>query len=61
MAAAYAATDEWHQSFVPSRTADLGDVLIDSTGAAIGLMLVFLWHKLASLGWLAKSTHPTSS
>ena len=46
IAAAYAASDEWHQSFVPSRTADFHDVLIDSCGALIGLTIVFLWHKI---------------
>jgi VanZ family protein len=50
IAAAYAATDEWHQSFVPSRTAAFDDVLIDSTGALIGLSLVFLWCKLTPSG-----------
>ncbi len=28
----YAALDEYHQSFVPGRTAAVGDVLIDTTG-----------------------------
>jgi VanZ family protein len=60
MAAAYAATDEWHQSFVPSRTADLNDVLIDSSGAFIGLMLRFLWCKLTALGWFFQPKPPTS-
>jgi VanZ family protein len=32
----YAASDEWHQSFVPSRTASLADVTIDSFGAICG-------------------------
>jgi VanZ family protein len=50
IAAAYAATDEWHQSFVPTRTAAFDDVLIDSTGALAGLMLVFFWYKLPSPG-----------
>jgi VanZ family protein len=49
IAAAYAATDEWHQSFVPSRTADIADVLIDSSGALAGLALVFCWSKLTCL------------
>jgi VanZ family protein len=34
-----AASDEFHQSFVSSRTASAGDVLIDMIGAIIGLML----------------------
>ena len=39
--AVYAGTDELHQAFVPTRQASLIDVLIDSTGAAAGLLL--LW------------------
>jgi len=42
VATAYAASDEWHQSFVPSRGAAVGDVLIDSAGALIGLALVWV-------------------
>ena len=34
-----AATDEFHQSFIASRTASLNDVLTDSLGAAIGLAI----------------------
>jgi VanZ family protein len=34
----YAASDEWHQSFVPSRTASLADVTIDSLGAICGTL-----------------------
>ena len=39
VAALYAALDEFHQSFVTSRTGSPLDVLIDSTGALIGLVL----------------------
>lgn len=38
-AALYAATDEVHQLFVPGRAGLFTDVLIDATGAAIGLLL----------------------
>jgi VanZ family protein len=34
-----AALDEFHQSFVPSRTGSLSDVLIDCAGALAGLLL----------------------
>ena len=44
-AAAYAATDEFHQSFVPTRTASFGDVVIDACGAALGLALVLIWRR----------------
>lgn len=37
IAAAFAVTDEWHQSFVPSREGSLRDVLIDCSGAAAAL------------------------
>jgi VanZ family protein len=35
----FAAADEFHQSFVASRTASLGDVLLDCSGALLGLMI----------------------
>jgi VanZ family protein len=35
----YAITDEWHQSFVVGRTATTYDVIIDTTGALIGILL----------------------
>ena len=38
--AAYAAGDEFHQSFVPSRGASVQDVVIDSCGAFLGLMVL---------------------
>ena len=45
----YAATDEIHQLFVPARAGLATDVLIDSTGALIGvafaLLVVWLWRR----------------
>ena len=35
----FAATDEFHQSFVPSRTSSLHDVMIDICGALVGLTI----------------------
>ena len=35
----FAAADEWHQSFVQTRTASLGDVCIDGVGAIIGILI----------------------
>ncbi len=40
-----AALDEFHQSFVPSRTASPWDALLDTTGAAAAQ--IFLWLRLA--------------
>ena len=37
--AGFAASDEFHQSFVPSRTSSANDVMIDICGALIGLTI----------------------
>ena len=42
LAATYAATDEFHQLFVPGRSGQLKDVLIDTAGGALGLGLLAL-------------------
>jgi len=41
----YALSDEFHQSFVPSRTASIHDCLIDSVGALIALTIIWLRHR----------------
>jgi VanZ family protein len=38
----YAASDEFHQIFVPTRTAHFSDVVIDTMGAAIALLILRL-------------------
>jgi VanZ family protein len=38
--ALYAASDEWHQSFVPGRGPSLSDVLLDSTAALVALLVI---------------------
>jgi VanZ family protein len=43
IAAAYSVLDEFHQSFVPSRTASPWDSLLDSAGALAALLCVLLW------------------
>lgn len=35
----YAITDEFHQSFIPGRSAEIRDVLIDSSGALVGILV----------------------
>ena len=35
----FAASDEWHQSFVPNRTPSIGDVMYDTAGALIAASL----------------------
>ena len=39
----YGASDEFHQSFVVGRTADLRDLVADSVGAALALCAVQAW------------------
>jgi VanZ family protein len=44
----YAATDEFHQQFVPTRTSLVSDVFIDTAGGAAGLLALWLfgrWRK----------------
>ena len=44
----YATTDEFHQTFVPTREGCLRDVMIDSSGAVLGLFALWLigrWRK----------------
>ncbi len=40
-----ASLDEWHQSFIPSRTGTPWDVLLDSCAAIAAQILVFLWMR----------------
>jgi VanZ family protein len=42
VAAGYGATDEFHQRFVPGRTADLLDLAADTVGAAAAVILVWV-------------------
>jgi VanZ family protein len=46
LAALYAASDEIHQAFVPSRQCSVWDVLLDTTGAAIGLLCLWAVGRL---------------
>ncbi|WP_455537628.1 VanZ family protein [Terrisporobacter sp.] len=41
----YAASDEFHQLFVPGRAGQLRDVLIDSSGSILGIVIVLLCVK----------------
>ena len=41
----YAMSDEYHQSFMPGRTATYKDVLIDACGALVVLTLAYLLGK----------------
>jgi len=45
IAAGYSALDEFHQSVVPSRTASPWDSVLDTSGAAIAQVFVWLWFR----------------
>ena len=42
----YAISDEIHQLFVPGRAGQIRDVLIDSAGSLLGIILVMAFEKL---------------
>jgi VanZ family protein len=44
IAAGYASFDEFHQSFVPSRTASPWDALLDTTGASVAQVVLWVWN-----------------
>jgi len=45
----YGATDEWHQHFVPYRSAELWDVFFDFAGAFLGVYLYQLFLEKYSI------------
>lgn len=45
---AYGASDEFHQSFVAGRTEDVFDLYADSVGAAIGVVLCWVWGIIST-------------
>ncbi len=49
VAACFAMTDEFHQSFVPSRTATVHDVFIDCVGIALAITLCVMFSRMRSL------------
>ncbi len=46
IAACYAASDEFHQRFVPGRSGELRDVMIDTAGAVLGILFLSLIRYL---------------
>jgi VanZ family protein len=46
---AYGATDEWHQMYVPTRHAELGDWQADAIGALVAGVCVKAWSIIRRL------------
>lgn len=44
----YATSDEIHQAFVPDRSAQLTDVIIDTMGVVLGIFLILLAMEIVS-------------
>jgi VanZ family protein len=40
-----ASLDEWHQTFIPSRTGTVRDVILDSSAALVAQIVIFMWLK----------------
>ena len=49
IAVAYGVTDEWHQSFVPNRHADLRDIAADAIGASTATVAIGAWSIIRRL------------
>ena len=43
---AYATTDELHQAFIPGRSGEIRDVLIDTSGATLGTLICYGIFKI---------------
>jgi VanZ family protein len=43
--AVVASLDEWHQSYIPSRTGTPWDVLLDTSAGIVAQVLVLLWIR----------------
>lgn len=60
IAVGYSALDEVHQAFVASRTASPWDSLLDSVGAFVSSLVLFIWYRRAdprvSKGQTAEAT-----
>lgn len=45
LASLYGVSDEFHQTFVPGRTASLGDIVADVVGAALGTGIAYAVYR----------------
>jgi len=53
MSAMVASLDEWHQSFIPSRTGVFSDVVLDSCAALTAQVLIFVFLNWKPRGMIA--------
>ncbi len=60
-AISYGVSDEVHQMFVPTRTAHLGDILMDGVGAGMGLLFGMIIYTFLSGKFFPKKIKKSSS
>jgi len=48
MSVLVASLDEWHQSFLSSRTAEVSDVVLDSCAALVAQLVIFWYLRTRS-------------
>jgi len=48
-----AALDEWHQSYIPSRTGTIWDVALDSVAGVAFLVIAYLWLRRSAVEQIA--------
>ena len=46
LTAVVASLDEWHQTFIPSRTGTIHDVILDTSAAIAAQLLVYSFVRL---------------
>lgn len=46
MSAFVASMDEWHQTYIPSRTGAVSDVILDSTAALVAQIVIYFFLQL---------------
>jgi len=51
----YAASDEWHQSYVKTRVPDIADWIADSLGGVFGTFAMYMWRRFSSRSKLISS------
>jgi hypothetical protein len=59
-AALYAISDEWHQTFVPSRQGAVIDVFIDLSGSILAMTVVWLVHRRRMTNALRPASAPSA-
>ena len=57
-AVTYAASDEFHQTFIPGRRGDLTDFLADTAGAAVAAAVYHIWRWRSARGPSVSGTSP---